>query len=386
MRDIVPSEEDLMALGRRRYQRPGVFRTRGGRPEWYFRARVDVRITSDGAPNTIRREQTYYLGYCDEIGKREAEKRRDEILETVVNTPQINIPSQVKLSEVLEIYKRDHLRNLRETTRVGQENVISKHIAPGLGHLRLCDIDLLAIQRWLANMDAAQRTRRKHLRVLRTVWGRAEEWGFVQRSFPRGKLVCGGTEEVKGKDLPPLDQLRRLLAALEDPWRAMAEVALYCGLRISEIRGLKWQDVSSETLTIARRMDHLGGIETPKGRKRRVLDVRPVASVLARLPHTSEWIFPECGSYVLCQRRIVEARELAGITVPLFGWHHLRAACNTLMRSSGADAIDRRATLGHSDDETNEIYVHATPEDRKRRGDLMMAVREAIMGQTKGVQ
>jgi hypothetical protein len=42
--------------------------------------------------------------------------------------------------------------------------------------------------------------------------------------------------------------------------------------------------------------------------------------------------------------------------------------------------------LGHSTDEMNAVYVHATPEDLKRRGDAMLAIQAAIMGNTKGVQ
>jgi integrase len=388
LRDIIPSAKELEQMGRHRFQRPNVFKTRGKRPEWFFRARIDVlNRNSDGTTKTDRKEKPYFLGYVDEIGKREAEKRRDEILQAVVNTPQISIPSQVKLSEVLEIYRKDHLSNLRDTTRVDQECTIRQHIEPTLGNLRLCDIDLLAIQRWVAGMKLAHSTRMKNLRLLRVIWNRAEEWGFVQRSFPRGRVVIGGAREVKGRELPTLDELRRLLAALDDPWRAMAEIALYCGLRISEIRGLKWSDVGPNALTVARRMDQFGGVDAPKNQKKRIMDVRPARSVLARLPRTSEWIFPGAGTYHHCSRQLVKAREVAGITVALFGWHHLRAACNTLMRSHGADAIDRRALLGHSTDEMNAVYIHATDSDLKRRGDAMLAVQEAIMGDAKkGVQ
>lgn len=80
------------------------------------------------------------------------------------------------------------------------------------------------------------------------------------------------------------------------------------------------------------------------------------------------------------------ADAMARIQIPLYGWHHLRAACNTLLRSSGADALDRRAVLGHADDETNDLYIHATPEDLRRRGDAMLSVQSLIMGTTKGVQ
>jgi integrase len=375
-------------MGRRRWQRNRkLYKTKGGRPEWYFRARIEARVMRDGSPVVERIEKPFYLGFVDEMSLTEAKRRRDEILAEVVNKPQITIPSQVKLSEVLAIYKRDHLAGLRDTTRVDQECTIRTHIELILGKLRLCDIDLLAIQRWVASMNLAQSTRKKNVRLLRLIWNRAEEWGFVQRSFPRGRITYGGAEQVKGKEMPTMDQLRRLLSALEDPWRAMAEIALYCGLRISEIRGLKWGDVTAETLTVSRRKDQFDGINLTKNRRIRVFDVRPVRAVLARLPKDGEWIFPDAGTYHDCSRQLVAAREAAGITVALFGWHHLRAACNTLMRSSGADAIDRRALLGHSTDDMNAVYIHATPDDLRRRGDAMLAVQEMVMGKTqKGVQ
>jgi integrase len=374
-----------MALGRRRYQKPSVFKTKGGRPEWFFRARVDVLVNEEGK-RTKRREQPYYVGYVDEIGKREAEKRRDEILAESVNKPQTTIPSQVKFSDVLEIYKNDHLVNLRETTRHDQESTIKVHIAPALGASRMCDIDTLAIQRWISGMGLAESTRRQHLALLKVIWNKAEEWGFVQRSFPKSRYKFGGAKEVKGRQMPPMDQIRRLLANLDDPFRAMAEIALYCGLRISEIRGLKWEDVGPVALTVRRRVSGSGGVDVPKNGKERVFDVRPVAAVLARLPRNGEWIFGAGCSYRTCNEMIVRARKAAGITVALFGWHHLRAACNTLLRSNGADSADRQAVLGHATEAMNAVYIHGTDEDLKRRGDLMLQVQAAVMGATKGVQ
>jgi integrase len=353
---------------------------------WYFRARVDTINSKDGTRTISRPEERYYLGYCDEMTKQQAKTRRDEVLGAAINKPQVLIPSQVKFSEVLAVYKRDHLANLRETTRDMQECVLSKHFA-SLGALRMCDLDALAIQRWLSGMEVAYRTKQGYLALLRIIWGKAQEWGYTQQMFPRGRFTLGVKRSVKGHELPSLDQIRRLLAALADPFRAMAEIALYTGLRISEIRGLKWSDIGASILTVSRRVSQRNGEDTTKNGKLRVFDLRPIAAVLQRLPRTDEWVFFHAGAgYWVCQQRMQAAARAAGISTPRFNWHHLRAVANTMLRSSGADAVDRQALLGHADERMNAVYLMQDPEDVKRRGDLMLAVQSAILGNTKGVQ
>lgn len=388
LRGIIPSEGELSDMGRRRYQQPNIFKTRAKRPQWYFRARVDALRGSDGEKHIDRPETRHYLGFCDELGKQEAKKLRDGMLSELINKPQVLIPSQIRFGEVLKAYRRDHLAALRPTTRSTQENAIAKHFDGPLGKLRMCDIDVQTIQRWILSMDLAYRTRKDYFRLLRLIWNKAEEWGYATRSFPKARFTFGVERECKGREMPTMDQLRRLLAALEDPYRAMAEVALYSGLRIGEIRGLKWEDLSATSVTVRRRISKQGDVDVPKTKRGfRVLDIRPLAGVFSRLPRESEWIFADGPtSYAWLATQMQRAREVAGITVARFSWHHLRAAFNTLARVEGADSVDRQAMLGHADEATNAVYVHQSPDDLRRRGDLMMAVQSAILGETKGVQ
>jgi integrase len=141
----------------------------------------------------------------------------------------------VRFAEVVAVYRRDHLSELRETTQAMQESVITRHIEPTLGKLRMCDIDALAVQRWLSGMTLAHRTKKGVLALARIIWSKAEEWGYAQQRFPKGRYTLGVDRPVKRREMPTVDQLRLLLASLDDPFRAMAEVALYTGLRISEI-------------------------------------------------------------------------------------------------------------------------------------------------------
>ena len=76
------------------------FKTNSKRPEWYFRARIDVLV---GPGQTARKEKPFYLGYVDEMGKRDAEKARNTVLEQSINRPALLIQSQVKFSQVLAV-------------------------------------------------------------------------------------------------------------------------------------------------------------------------------------------------------------------------------------------------------------------------------------------
>jgi integrase len=290
--------------------------------------------------------------------KQEAKQKRDEILATTINKPQFLIPSQVMFSEILTMYKREHLGALRDTTQEAQRSAI-KRMEP-LGKMRMCDIDALAIQRWLTGLGLAYQTRKGYLSLLRVLWQKAEDWGYTQQRFPKSSYNLGVNRPIKGHEMPTIDQLQRLLAALEDPYRAMAEVALYSGLRISEVRGLKWEDIEGGRLIVRRRISEHGSVDVPKSSRNRVFDVRPLAGVFARLLRTDEWIFNHDGcSYYNCLDKMQEARKTAGISVARFGWHHLRACFNTLVRSKGGDAVDRQILMGHTTERMNAVYVMA---------------------------
>lgn len=378
--DIIPSEE-LSDMGRRRYQQPSVFRTKGKRPMWYFRAREDTKRTRNGDLTVERAENRHYIGYVDEMTKQDAKKRRDEMLAEVINVPQVLITSQVKFSEVLTVYKRDHVSTLRETTRATEESFLRK-IEPTLGKLRMCDITTVVVQQWLSGMDLAYKTKRNYLGRLRLIWRCAEDWGYTQKPFPRSRYSLGVNRSVKGQELPSMDQIRRLLVELQDPYRAMAEIAMFTGLRISEIRGLKWADLGTDRLTVRRRLSVTDGVDVPKNSQSRFFDTRALKLTFGRLERKGDWIFGAAGSYSTCRAKISAAAAAAGITSARFGWHHLRAVFNTLARLRGADAVDRQALMGHSDERMNAVYVMQDSEEVKRRGDLMLAVHDAVMGAT----
>lgn len=69
-----------------------------------------------------------------------------------------------------------------------------------------------------------------------------------------------------GEDIPSREEVRALVGALSGRWRPILLTAIFSGLRSSELRGLRWQDVDLEgrAISVHQRADEFGEIGRPK--------------------------------------------------------------------------------------------------------------------------
>lgn len=137
-------------------------------------------------------------------------------------------------------------------------------------------------------------------------------------------------------------------------------LSICLGLRVSEIRGLRWSDIDGEYITIhsAIVQGENGPIE--KGPKttsgfRRVHIPKPVQELLATAPHTSDHLTELTGHAIYCGfSRICEK---AG--VPHYRFHDLRHSCASLLLANDVPLKQIQEWLGHSDiGTTANIYSH----------------------------
>lgn len=90
---------------------------------------------------------------------------------------------------------------------------------------------------------------------------RGSRKGRERRSERRQK----GRLEI-GVDIPTREEIRAFVAALEPHWRTLLVTAVFTGMRSSELRGLRWQDIDlkREEININQRADEFGEIGPPK--------------------------------------------------------------------------------------------------------------------------
>lgn len=383
LRAILPSQGELDDMGRRRAQHPSIFKTQSRRPEWYFRARVDV-LKAPGEKGRV--ERTYYLGYCDEMGKKGAEKARDAILTEAINQPALVLQSQMKFQAVVDAYKREYLPTLRPVTALVYESVL-RRVEQHFGERRLCDITPQAVQSWANGLPAGQRKR--IVRQLGMVWKVARAWGYTQFSSPTEFVRFGQSPLSRASSIPTQAQYIALRGLLDGAIADMADVAIGTGLRISEIRGLpvRCVDLAAGVIRIEQRLDEIDDLNTPKSHcGHRVLPIGALKPLFQRViadKNPNDLVF-DAG----CYRNIQEVLKTAAAAVKCdfrgFGWHTLRRYHNTWLRKSGASVEDRMDQMGHASVAMNDVYNIRDEEDFRRREKLVLKLQADLMGQAAG--
>ena len=135
-------------------------------------------------------------------------------------------------------------RRYRPSTIRNYQTDIRSHLTPGLGHLRLTELRRADIQRAIDRMHAdglAGSTIRNKIEPLRVLYRRAaqdEEVAVNPTTQLRLPALPSGSRRVADPE-----RVADLLDALPDEDRALWATAFYAGLRMGELRALRWRDV-----------------------------------------------------------------------------------------------------------------------------------------------
>lgn len=177
-------------------------------------------------------------------------------------------------------------------------------------------------------------------------------------------------DNIVTEDLSP-DQLKRLLEAIQaDPNRIVANMmlmALYTGMRKSELLKLKWEDVNFNTGFII--------IRNPKGGRNMTIPLsNQTRELLSSHPRTkSPYIFPGEEGEQRAQvyhvvNRIKKKADLPNTFRPL---HGLRHAFASMLASSGqVDMYTLQKLLTHKSPIMTQRYAHLRDETLKRASNL----------------
>jgi len=232
--------------------------------------------------------------------KKDAEKRLSELL-TQIDTGTFMKPAKTTLGEFLERWLKDYAwPNLAPRTSEGYETIVRQHLIPKLGNMTLTQLKPEHLQKYYSEMLSIGRcnsagglsaqTVRHHHTALHKALQTAVEWGLLSRNVadavspPRAQRP---EMRTWGED----DITRFLEAAKGTPYYALFYLALFTGMRRSEMLALRWQDVDfiMTQIYVSRGLHHLrdGNIvfRSPKTAKGRRTVALPPSAILLLKEH-----------------------------------------------------------------------------------------------------
>ncbi|HKA65036.1 MAG TPA: tyrosine-type recombinase/integrase, partial [Methyloceanibacter sp.] len=156
----------------------------------------------------------------------------------------------------------------RTTVRQYRQH-INLHIAPRIGRIKLAHLTLAKVEAFrddlLANLSRAMA--RKVLTSLKSLL-KVVKHAHVAADVSVGRSKRSERKLEVGSDIPTPAEVRRLVDAAKDGarMRALLLTAALCGLRASELRGLRWDDVRLKDgeLQVRQRADRYNNIGAPK--------------------------------------------------------------------------------------------------------------------------
>ena len=271
----------------------------------------------------------------------------------------------------------------------------ARHIRAAFGDTPLGELTPRAARAWeaamLASGQSAASVSKAH-RLLRQAMADAVLCGCAE-SNPMDLVKPPKKRPVKGKNALGAQGRARMLEALrsEEPCRvsAAALTALYTGLRVGEVCGLKWGDVDWEAgvLWVRRSVGRDGGAvyvkETKTGRVRDVALPDGLAAELRR------WraVCPK-GPFVIGGERAARPDTVArqwsqkAARLGLIGedgrpatMHALRHTWATMAVAAGVDIKTVASNLGHANAAmTLNTYASADPDAKRRCAEVVGAL------------
>jgi integrase len=259
---------------------------------------------------------------------------------------------------------------LERSTIEQRKRHLKLHIAP-IARMKLADLTTPRVNAFLDQLRDSGRSavmRRKILTSLSTALSFAKGRGLVAQN------VCAGVRvraDQRGKGrvvIPTKAELRLLIDRAPDRWRPLIVTAIFTGLRVSELRGLRWSDVDLDAgiIHVTQRADQYGAIGSPKSRAgTRDIPLVPLAvNTLRQCPRSGELVFTNRDGNQLFYSNFHKFawKPLLKACGLDFEFHSLRHAAASLFIELGWQPKRIQAVMGHSSiTMTFDRYGHLFP-------------------------
>jgi integrase len=227
-------------------------------------------------------KESWVVDYVDQKGERHLQtfsrkKEADEYHATVkvdvrqgIHTPQ---SKGITIAEAAEDWLAFVKLEGRERSTLEQyRQQVELHIIPRMGREKLAKLTTPRVNSFRDDLlrDMSRAMAKKVLVSLKALLKDAKRRGNVAQNVASDVSISRDTRAKSklkvGVDIPDRDEIKRIIHAATDKHRPLLLTAIFTGLRASELRGLRWQDVDLKKgeIHVRQRADKFNAIGKPK--------------------------------------------------------------------------------------------------------------------------
>lgn len=344
----------------------------------------------------VRRRKTPMTGL-----KKDAEAIRQAIKREITDGVHMHASGTITVGRAAELWLRDCDRRavigdrMTKQTAYVYAGLVKTHVLPRFGATKLIDLDPLKITEWLNEKRPkyALRTVGHIHKCLSSILDFAVQTRKAKRNIMTDLKVRPPGGIKPRPTIPSLAEARHLLSVLAERAhrekglphlnrRAAIPLALFCGLRKTEISALRWENVRFDlgVVQVRHSYNFRDGLKSPKTEAGWrdaniiVLDALLALHAHHRNPATGFVFLSEAGHVIGPQHISSDLWEplmsRAGFKDEAgknrFTFHGMRHACVSLLIADGLSPLHIKNFIGHRNVSTTlNIYGHFFPEDTR---------------------
>lgn len=368
---------------------------------WIVRGRVFDPLIG----KTRQRSKSTGLKVKDKT-KRRAEAAMREIVaaweqEAKQEPPKGQSKGDILFAEYINGWLANKDLSVRANTAKSYRDYAKVHILPALGNYPVGRITWRVLQDFCDRMLAehSKNTTKKLFVVVRGALDDAVRDDAIPANPEHLVKWPKGERGQKSRALTK-DEVSRLLEAAEragEPIRAAVTLALFYGLRRSEVCGLRWMDIdfSKGTLHIQHTVTQNGTVLLDDDHTKTRRSNRTLVLIGQTIPYLKQLRAEQMRSGLPMNKVVAwpngKVVRPDGITrmfdtllrnsgIQKARFHDLRHTAATMLANAGVPPKQLQAFLGHNDVETTlGVYVHATDDAAAETSSRMDAAMQAIL-------
>ncbi|HYC00739.1 MAG TPA: tyrosine-type recombinase/integrase [Candidatus Limnocylindrales bacterium] len=320
----------------------------------------------------------------DPLAERAAEVAR----EAAARAAEAAAARLLTVAEYIKVYKATAGKRKKPGSQRADENILSKHVIPKLGDVRIADLSRADVARLHASMAEIPYRANRVLALISHLCSQAEKTGYRPMGSPNPARGVDRYPEIARKRFlspPEHAALWRVLCEMEggkyrDSAQALKLLVL-TGCRKSEIVSLAWAevDVDGACLNLA---------DSKTGRRMIPLAAEAAAVLAGRLSERRcAWVFPNDtsdgprASIETAWLRARAAAKLDGVHV-----HDLRHSFAAAGVAAGLSLVQIGELLGHRQAQTTLRYSHVSAQVARGAADIVGARLGEIIAAADGLR